>query len=171
MVTNKTIVIGISLSNRSCSYEFNVSIDFWLKTTSQVDVIMLSIILTTQNVKLLPRPNLCHYLMLCHVSGLGEWGRHLPNHFIHKSLTINHSGNKHPQAVLHIQCILCAATGISGLLLSCYWLTPLVSRFMGPTWGPSRADRTQVGPMLAPWTLPSGSDCGIVIGDNLTMHI
>ena len=27
---------------------------------------------------------------------------------------------------------------------------------MGPTWGPSGADRTQVGPMLAPWTLPSG---------------
>ena len=28
--------------------------------------------------------------------------------------------------------------------------------FMGPTWGPSGADRTQVGPMLAPWTLLSG---------------
>ena len=24
---------------------------------------------------------------------------------------------------------------------------------MGPTWGPSGADRAQVGPMLAPWTL------------------
>ena len=32
----------------------------------------------------------------------------------------------------------------------------LVARFMGPTWGPSGADRTQVGPMLAPWTLLSG---------------
>ena len=29
------------------------------------------------------------------------------------------------------------------------------SRFMGPTWGPLGADRTQVGPMLAPWTLLS----------------
>ena len=28
----------------------------------------------------------------------------------------------------------------------------LIARFMGPTWGPSGADRTQVGPMLAPWT-------------------
>ena len=28
----------------------------------------------------------------------------------------------------------------------------LTARFMGPTWGPSGADRTQVGPMLAPWT-------------------
>ena len=34
-------------------------------------------------------------------------------------------------------------------------------RFMGPTWVPSGADRTQVGPMLAPWNLLSGSilDC------------
>ena len=32
----------------------------------------------------------------------------------------------------------------------------LIARFVGPTWGPSRADRTQVGPMLAPWTLLSG---------------
>ena len=31
----------------------------------------------------------------------------------------------------------------------------LIARFIWPTWGPSGADRTQVGPMLAPWTLPS----------------
>ena len=31
----------------------------------------------------------------------------------------------------------------------------LIARFMGPTWGPSGADKTQVGPMLAPWTLLS----------------
>ena len=30
------------------------------------------------------------------------------------------------------------------------------SKVPGPTWGPSGADRTQVGPMLAPWTLLSG---------------
>ena len=30
------------------------------------------------------------------------------------------------------------------------------SNVMGPAWGPSGADRTQVGPMLAPWTLLSG---------------
>ena len=34
---------------------------------------------------------------------------------------------------------------------------PQIARFMGPTWGPSGADRTQVGSMLAPWTLLSGS--------------
>ena len=32
----------------------------------------------------------------------------------------------------------------------------LIARFMGPTWGPSGADRTLVGPMLAPPTLLSG---------------
>ena len=32
----------------------------------------------------------------------------------------------------------------------------LIARFMGPTWGPSGTDRTQVGPMLALWTLLSG---------------
>ena len=32
----------------------------------------------------------------------------------------------------------------------------LIARLVGPTWGPSGADRTQVGPMLAPWTLLSG---------------
>ena len=33
----------------------------------------------------------------------------------------------------------------------------LKTRFMGPIWGPSGADRTQVGAMLAPWTLLSGT--------------
>ena len=28
--------------------------------------------------------------------------------------------------------------------------TALIARFMGPTWGSSGTDRTQVGPMLAP---------------------
>ena len=33
----------------------------------------------------------------------------------------------------------------------------LIARLMGPTWGSSGANRTQVGPMLAPWTLLSGT--------------
>ena len=32
----------------------------------------------------------------------------------------------------------------------------LIARFMRPTLGPSGADKNQVGPMLIPWTLPSG---------------
>ena len=39
------------------------------------------------------------------------------------------------------------------------WSAALQTRFMRPTWGPSGADRTQVGPMLAPWTLLSGVPC------------
>ena len=38
-------------------------------------------------------------------------------------------------------------------LCCCAGLCSLIARFMGPTWGPSGADRTQVGPMVAPWTL------------------
>ena len=36
------------------------------------------------------------------------------------------------------------------------WITSLITRFMGPTWGPAGANGTQVGPMLAPWSLLSG---------------
>ena len=32
----------------------------------------------------------------------------------------------------------------------------LIARFMGPTWGPPGADRTQVGHMWATWTFLSG---------------
>ena len=35
----------------------------------------------------------------------------------------------------------------------------LITRFVGPALGPSGANRTQVGPMLAPWTLLSGLLC------------
>ena len=35
----------------------------------------------------------------------------------------------------------------------------LIARFMGPTWVLPGAERTQVGPMLAPWTLPFGIVC------------
>ena len=35
------------------------------------------------------------------------------------------------------------------------WAT-LIAKFLGPTWGPSGADRTQVGPMFAPGTVLSG---------------
>ena len=34
-------------------------------------------------------------------------------------------------------------------------VTPLIARLIGPTWGPCGANRTQVGPMLAPWALLS----------------
>ena len=34
--------------------------------------------------------------------------------------------------------------------------TPVIARFMRLIWGPPGADRTQMGPMLASWTLLSG---------------
>ena len=43
-----------------------------------------------------------------------------------------------------------------GLLYKPFEKLPLIARFMGPTWGPFGANMTQVGPILAPWTLLSG---------------
>ena len=43
--------------------------------------------------------------------------------------------------------VLCAAI---------FQIPTLIARFIGPTWGPARADRTQVVPMLVPWTLLFG---------------
>ena len=68
MVIDKTILMALSLSNRVCPYEFNASIDCWLKTTSHDDVIAPSTVSNTQNAKLLTSRNLCHSLMLCHVT-------------------------------------------------------------------------------------------------------
>ena len=57
-------------------------------------------------------------------------------------------------------------------LLPCKWCVyTLITRFMGPTWGPSGADRTQMGPILAPWTLPSGYIYDLSVrGRYSTMH-
>ena len=41
---------------------------------------------------------------------------------------------------------------------------PLISSFMWPIWGQSGAGRTQVGPMLASWTLLSGSFVSLFSG-------
>ena len=37
----------------------------------------------------------------------------------------------------------------------CLYMSSMRARIMGPTWGPAGADRPQMGPMLAPWTLLS----------------
>ena len=54
---------------------------------------------------------------------------------------------------------------------ACYpttYMPPMRARFMGPAWGPSGADRTQVGPMLAPWTLLTGTSLNVTnIGSHL----
>ena len=56
-------------------------------------------------------------------------------------------------------------------------LPSLIARFMGPTWGPPGADRTQVGPMMATWTLLSGLFCyqlynnGSIVGEETFMRL
>ena len=42
---------------------------------------------------------------------------------------------------------------------NCHQAGSQIAKFMGPTWGPSGVDRTQVGLMLAPWSLLSGVLC------------
>ena len=46
---------------------------------------------------------------------------------------------------------------ISSLVIMIQSKITQIARYMWPTWGQYGADRTQVGPMLAPWTLLSGS--------------
>ena len=45
---------------------------------------------------------------------------------------------------------------IFSTMLLCEPMLTRIARFMGPTWGPAGAYGTQVGPILAPWTLLSG---------------
>ena len=42
------------------------------------------------------------------------------------------------------------------------WCTPQIAKLMGPTWGPHGSCRPQMGPMLAPWTLLSGTLCALL---------
>ena len=71
---------------------------------------------------------------------------------------------KHQPMVLgHYQLRRISATDVATLQVEVN--PPLITRFMGPTWDPSGADRTQVGPMLAPWTLLSGTTSSQVIYD------
>ena len=54
---------------------------------------------------------------------------------------------------------LCHAVALLLMGFACTWKVALIARFMGPlgpSWGPSVADRTQMGPILAPWILLSG---------------
>ena len=49
----------------------------------------------------------------------------------------------------------------------------MLARFMGPTWGPSGADRTKAGPMSDPWTLLCGMSfiTNFWVRDNLSMQV
>ena len=73
------------------------------------------------------------------------------------SVNITHRGH-------HWSCL------IHSVVIITLSITALIARFMGPTWCPSGAGRTQVGPMLAPWTLLSGCRCFVHL-DNLIFHV
>ena len=49
---------------------------------------------------------------------------------------------------------------------------PQIAKFMGPTWGPPRSCRLQMGPMLAPWTLLSENSTAMcsLIGYDQVLH-
>ena len=46
----------------------------------------------------------------------------------------------------------------------------LIAKFMESTWSPSGADRTQMGPMLAPWTLLLGKSNQMLEPDLIRTH-
>ena len=56
----------------------------------------------------------------------------------------------------HIHRNMCEKTftNTSAMIFLIY-ITTQISRFMGPTWGPSGSCRPQMGPMMAPWILLS----------------
>ena len=47
----------------------------------------------------------------------------------------------------------------------------LIARFMGPTRGPPGDDRTQVGPMLAPWNLLSGDISRCIVLNKKSLYL
>ena len=71
--------------------------------------------------------------------------------------TLFWSGPFNSLLYLHVVTKLCSNFN-GGVANFSQWniLPTLIARFMGPTWDPAGADRAQVGPMLAPWTLLSG---------------
>ena len=67
-------------------------------------------------------------------------------------------GTASVKAISGISVMLCFLSTLSEKAISTggSLMPTLIARFMGPMSGPSGADRTQVSPMLAPWTLLSG---------------
>ena len=118
-----------------------------------------------------------------HISMIGQWQGNieLQNAIIYQVWNLNWS---HKFKCYHLYYFnvfgdIVKSNDLSGCLSTSPFLTHLlihcfnyvwnehsqIARFMGPTWGPSRADRTQVGPMLAPWTLISGLPKPVIMYD------
>ena len=89
--------------------------------------------------------------------GVSMWGNRW--HESIKNWYYKHSKTEHNKTMCIFYGIYCKCSYQEGLQACNLTITNThqIARFMGPTWGPSGADRTQVGPMLAPWTLLSGT--------------
>ena len=70
------------------------------------------------------------------------------------AVVIKISQNEHLQGKYQKRCVLFFPSWANGL--PSVVMASMIARFRGPTLGPSGADRAQVGPTLAPWTLLSG---------------
>ena len=65
-------------------------------------------------------------------------------------------------------CECCGWAGCHMCLLTWRLVSPQIAKSMGPTWGPPGSCRPQMGPMLAPWTLLSGT---ISLASSLLVYI
>ena len=74
----------------------------------------------------------------------------------HNTLQRRHTNDMAPQ-IIDICCIQNSLFGLTGKAI---WnfssIISQIARFMGPSWGPPGSCRSQMSPMLAPWTLLSG---------------
>ena len=97
--------------------------------------------------------------LITNISHISNWDKHVitPGQWNNPKLwtELLVSNSQWNNMTIRICCICYIRKIITVPLCRCPSIT-LIARFMGPTWGPSGADRTQVGPMLASWSLLSG---------------
>ena len=100
-----------------------------------------------------------------------RWGRLLPKYLIHSAdRFVSFTKNSRANSLLSnipskVITLLWKDSDDAQRQIGDLWntkalgITPQKARFMGPTWGPSGADRIQVGPTLAPWILLFWTSC------------
>ena len=103
--------------------------------------------------------NTCGWNVGCHISPVLGWPRAVPEsvipvHWLIVASEWTDSEMWSGRMCIYSQC-QCQCQVVRMITIEA-WYATLIARFMGPTWGPPGADRTQVGPMLTPWTLLSG---------------
>ena len=101
---------------------------------------------------------LCCILKCLYLYFLTGWDGHFPCCFCVMFYVIISNGDYVHQHKLHItlSLIILAHCTLYAASLDRLPMTSQIAKFMGPTWGPLRSCRPQMGPMLTPWTLLSG---------------